>query len=66
MSFDGGRGKARGKLDDRGREVIKGQWKERMERKGGKGEVERVDKVTGTLVCPGGGQDGRHTSLEPR
>lgn len=36
MSFDGGRGKARGKVDDRGREVIKGQWKERMEGKGKK------------------------------
>lgn len=66
MSFDGGRGKVRGKVDDRGGEVIKGQWKERMEAKGGKGEEERVDKVTGTLVCPGGGQDGYHTSLEPR
>lgn len=41
-----------------------------MEREdGGKGrerEEERVDKVTGTLVCPEGGQDGYHTSLEPR
>lgn len=60
-----GGGKARVKVDDRGREVIKGQWKERMVGKGGKGEEERVDKVTGTLVCPGG-QDGYHTSLEPR
>lgn len=35
-----------------------------MEREdGGK---ERVDKVMGTLVCPGGGQDGYQTSLEPR